>query len=173
MQSSDKSGICIYCGKQLSKDSSVCPHCGNENRADSRFPVIYNGKKGKWRKDKDHCSKCKQKYMEESDKYCRFCGTKRRDVYVRYFQASPGSFDVLYGPRPAVLQYHCSNCGKKWKYDNWHVQHYCPRCGHEVEYKKKDYRNFTKTESGYRYNMKGFFRDIRTTVFGQKKKNSR
>lgn len=72
------------------------------------------------------CGNCHE-YMQEMDKYCRFCGTKRGKGA---FEPYDDEQYCIYGPRPVKRDHKCPQCSYTWTncviVDN---EKYCPECG--------------------------------------------
>ena len=75
----------------------------------------------------DRCGNC-DAYLDEDDRYCKYCGTKRGEGK---FIPEDNIPVCVYGP-PVTKKYLCSKCGHAW------ITHglvggkdskYCPRCG--------------------------------------------
>jgi RNA polymerase subunit RPABC4/transcription elongation factor Spt4 len=75
----------------------------------------------------DRCGNC-QSFMEESDKYCKYCGTAKG---AGKFEPYKNTILVLYGP-PITLKYNCNQCNAKWNVTgvllNDEEVKYCPQC---------------------------------------------
>ena len=120
--------VCPICGQTIPNEVANCPHCGNP---DPYPDTDQRGRRGRWVQDSRHCF-CGERYREEDDVYCRFCGKKRGDAPGRYFKVSPDDMECVYGPMPGILNYNCANCGNSWTSSNWDWQYYCPKCGNRV-----------------------------------------
>lgn len=72
------------------------------------------------------CGNCNAS-LDEFDKYCRCCGTKRGDGA---FLPKQNGMDILYGP-PMKYKFRCSNCDHVWTESviGSSDSKYCPRCG--------------------------------------------
>lgn len=77
----------------------------------------------------NRCGNC-YAHLDEEDKYCRECGTKRGEGHfypARNFFTGAG----LYGP-PMVLKYTCMDCNNKWSDSSIGpiiISKFCPKCG--------------------------------------------
>ena len=70
------------------------------------------------------CGNC-HSFMEESDRYCRCCGTKKRKgKFLPFKNESYG----VYGP-PIECRYKCRGCGHMWVTGLRETADYCVQCG--------------------------------------------
>lgn len=102
-----------------------CPFCGSSEQSSNTI---------KWKLYRDKlfiyytncCGNC-HKLLEEDDKYCRYCGTRRGEGA---FEPYDNVMKCIYGPMPVERTHRCPACGHSWKtvmmIDN---QRYCPVCG--------------------------------------------
>lgn len=75
----------------------------------------------------DRCGNC-HSYMDKSDKYCKFCGTKRGEGK---FLPLNNEMYCVYGP-PIKKKYQCKKCNHKWytaAFGGGEDSLYCPQCG--------------------------------------------
>ena len=74
------------------------------------------------------CGNCHE-IMDENDKYCKRCGTKRGEGKFLPYQ---NTVCYLYGA-PLKKKYKCSSCGHIWIVNaaGWKDSLYCPQCGKE------------------------------------------
>ncbi len=75
----------------------------------------------------DRCGNC-HAYMEKTDKYCKYCGTKRGEGRFRPFK---NPLYCVYGP-PIKKKYRCKKCSHKWytaALGGGEDSLYCPQCG--------------------------------------------
>lgn len=81
------------------------------------------------------CLNC-QAYLEDGDKYCRNCGTKKGEGH---YSPTREMTPCIYGPPPIKRVYKCNACGHKWdEYDMIPRRRYCPKCGKGCDYIKED-----------------------------------
>ena len=74
----------------------------------------------------DRCGNC-HKVLDEGDKYCRYCGTKRGEGRFLPFE---NPMYALYGA-PTLKKYYCQNCLNEWKIRVFFDEEstHCPNCG--------------------------------------------
>lgn len=72
------------------------------------------------------CGNCNAA-LDEFDKYCRHCGTKRGEGA---FLPRQNGMEILYGP-PMKYKFRCSNCNHVWMESTIGPSDskYCPKCG--------------------------------------------
>ena len=84
------------------------------------------------------CANCDGKF-EKEDKYCRFCGTPRKEKEYKY---KPGKIapNCIYAP-PMKTRHVCSKCGYKWTEITLGVDRaqFCPKCCGELNTESEPY----------------------------------
>ena len=105
-------------------------------------------------KDRDNTGRCGNCHepMGESDKYCKFCGTKRGQGRFLPFD---NPMYCVYGP-PIKTKYKCRNCGALWMtcaLGGGKKAIYCPQCGAKkvdlIYHKDIDFSSYVCTEEPY------------------------
>ena len=78
-----------------------------------------------------HCANCGGVF-DKDDKFCRFCGSPRKEKKSKY---KPGIMEreYVYGP-PMKTRHVCIKCGYKWTVETLGVDRaqFCPKCGGEL-----------------------------------------
>lgn len=92
------------------------------------------------------CGNC-HSLLGDSDKYCKYCGTKRGEgAFLPYFNETY----YAYGP-PIKTIFTCRSCGHSWETKVWGGDNskYCPHCGKQalaLQETEMDYEEFFKTK---------------------------
>jgi len=127
--------FCGFCGCNLEQElmnAKQCPECGSilrDNGFDSpqcevcgyiELSTDYEGR----------CGNC-HKSLNDDDKYCRYCGTKRGEGAFKPYQ---NVMYCIYGPMPVKRTHKCKKCGNTWEtmlmIDN---EDFCPICGSKTK----------------------------------------
>ena len=124
MKAKEKFRSCYSCGAMLGRHDWRCPCCGSTN--DGELLVDYRGR----------CGNCTS-LLGEEDRYCRKCGTKRGEGKFAPYR---NVMQCIYGPRPRVHKYVCTNCQLTWEvFAMVSDVRYCTQCGQKVtEIKSED-----------------------------------
>lgn len=112
---------------------SVCPNRTGKRSDNSVWGKIFGGIVGKkasgkkWSTDYEgRCGNCHRR-IQDNDKYCRYCGTRRGEGKYKPYQTI---IQCIYGPRPVKRVRKCTKCQMTWEtqlmVDN---EDYCPECG--------------------------------------------
>ena len=96
----------------------------------------------KWTTDYEgRCGNCHKK-LDENDRYCKYCGTKRGTGAFKPYQ---NVMTCIYGPKPVERNYHCKVCDYSWSNISMIEDNYCPNCGNEFDVEgKKERRTFER-----------------------------
>lgn len=78
----------------------------------------------------NRCGNC-HKILNDNDKYCPYCGTKRGEGK---FEPYENVMTCIYGPPPEERVHQCKKCGYEWSVISMiDSQKYCPQCGGNSE----------------------------------------
>lgn len=76
------------------------------------------------------CGNC-HSFLGESDKYCRYCGSRRGEgafePYKNFLEC-----ECVYGPPATYKLVQCATCQKVWEVSS--AKYYCPDCGIETKF---------------------------------------
>lgn len=122
--------------------------CINKNQIE--YELIRDGRI----KDRDYTGRCGNCHepMDEADKYCKFCGTKRGQGRFLPFD---NPMYCVYGP-PIKTKYKCRKCGTLWMtcaLGGGKKASFCPQCGEKkldmVDRRDIDFSSYVCTEEPY------------------------
>lgn len=78
------------------------------------------------------CGNC-HSFLGKSDKYCRYCGSRRGEgafePYKNFLEC-----ECVYGPMPTYSLIQCTKCQKTWEVSG--NEDYCPDCGTRTKFIK-------------------------------------
>lgn len=108
----------------------IKPVWGQEEDPEERWSTDYEGR----------CGNCHSR-LQENDKYCRHCGTRRGEGAFEPYQ---NLMQCIYGPRPVERKHRCTQCPHTWvsclMVDD---EDYCPECGSPAAWDYiEDYNDF-------------------------------
>lgn len=94
----------------------------------------------------NQCGNC-HAGLEEGDKYCRMCGTKRGEGEFKPYR---NVMECIYGPMPEKRKHVCTQCHYTWTTEVMlDEEYYCPKCGGDAPYEGSEddifYQNKKKT----------------------------
>ncbi len=111
--------------------AATCPYCSEKRQPMSIFHSLFeklgvdinNG----WSTDYEgRCGNC-HKSLQSSEKYCRYCGTKRGEGKFEPYQTI---MQCIYGPMPVKRIRKCTRCQMEWEtHEMVDNQNFCPECG--------------------------------------------
>lgn len=89
------------------------------NEFDKRDDMVY-------KYEPNQCGNCHE-YLNDNDKYCRYCGTKRGEgKFLPYLNI----MECIYGPMPEKRIHICESCYYQWETESMiDKQNFCPMCG--------------------------------------------
>lgn len=94
----------------------------------------------------NRCGNC-HKSLDENEKYCRYCGTKRGEGA---FQPYQNIMQCIYGPMPQKRVHKCTACDHWWQtmlmIDN---EKFCPECGSRADVYEYEGSELKKIASSY------------------------
>lgn len=104
-------GKCFACGAKVGPEEKLCKKCKRDDWVEC---------------EKDRCGNC-HAYLNDSDKYCRICGTAAGEGAYNPYQ---NLMQCIYGPMPVKRVHTCKKCNYEWTTSLMiDDEKYCPKCG--------------------------------------------